>query len=428
LKTYEEAKSFASEAIKEYKGGGDVRDFDWYQMWKKDQVKKGTAHEMEHLDTIREFKKRGVSDKEVAKAIAQDHLDEDENYYIELEKMEESSRKVADALKHHDKNKSRRKNMNKFSLGGYAGYSSELIYIKMKEDVTTDLFTISGSFYSETTFKQGAVVLMNFISNNGYSTKLEMNGTGVYAVIPNVAFEVVGYDSTKYGKGGGVKSQFSSLNLSDNDKRILSFLRKIDIENATHQDREFISNFRGNNVVNQLSKQIIGKIYALLFEWHNIQNPIHHILVQNVGAGNLVSLIPSSLMKAIYIEFDETNEYYAIEKDICGIINSSMILSQMTSYDSQFLDAIVKVYPKTNPINDTLVPHLFASEKKAIIVGVAEFTSQRELEKFKVTINNNMGAFAQNQMMLPESMKYFVVNQGITDSASHTLIYGVTKY
>jgi len=68
--------------------GGDVRDFEWYQMWKKDQVKKGTAHEMEHLDTIREFKKRGVSDKEVAEAIAKDHLDEDENYYIELEKMD----------------------------------------------------------------------------------------------------------------------------------------------------------------------------------------------------------------------------------------------------------------------------------------------------------------------------------------------------
>lgn len=72
----------------QFKEGGDVRDFDWYQMWKKDQVKKGTATEMEHIDSIREFKKRGVSDKEVAEAIAKDHLDEDENYYMELEKMD----------------------------------------------------------------------------------------------------------------------------------------------------------------------------------------------------------------------------------------------------------------------------------------------------------------------------------------------------
>lgn len=72
----------------QFKEGGDVRDFEWYQMWKKNQVKKGTAHEMEHIDSIREFKKRGVSDKEVAQAIAEDHLDENENYYIELEKID----------------------------------------------------------------------------------------------------------------------------------------------------------------------------------------------------------------------------------------------------------------------------------------------------------------------------------------------------
>jgi hypothetical protein len=411
-----------------FEKGGDVRDFEWYQMWKKDQVKKGTAHEMEHIDTIREFKKRGVSDKEVAQAIAQDHLEEDENYYIELEKMEEKAKQVDDTLTEHEKHKNRKKNIKRFRLGGYMGYRGEMVYIKMKEDVTTDLFNLEGRFYSETTFKKDALIMMSFISNNGFSSKMEIMDTGVYAVIPNVAFELVGYDSKKYGKGGDVKPQFSSVDLSENDKEILSVLRTLNEENATHEQKEFISNFRGENVVNQLSKQVISKIYGLLFEWHNIENPIHNVLIENVGAGNIASLLPNSLVKKIGIEFSKDNMYYLIEKKINSIVNSSMTFYDMSSYDLKSLDAIVKVYEKTNPLNDTLVKRLYQSDNKAVAVGVAEFTSEKHLNEFKNSVGINMGGFAQNQMFLAKSMNYFIVNEGITDEGKHTLIYGVTKY
>jgi len=406
--------------------GGDVRDFDWYQMWKKDQVKKGTAHEMEHLDTIREFKKRGVSDKEVAQAIAKDHLEEDENYYIELDKME-SSREVSKALTHHDKNKNRRKNAKKFSLGGYTGYESELIYIKMKEDVTTDLFSFSGRFYSETTFKKNALILMNFISNNGFNTKLEIHDTGVYAVIPNVAFEVVGFNSEKFGEGGGVKAQYEGLNLSKNDKQILSVLRTLNENNATHIERESISNFRGENVVNQLTKAMINKIYSLLFKWHDVNNPIHNLYIENVGAGNILSLAPTALLRKIYVQFVESNPYVEIEKKICEIANSSITYQGINNYDLKNVDAILKVYEQTNPLVDTIVQKLYATEKNSIALGVAEFTSMQHIENFKTSINLNMGAFAQNQMMIPKEMKYFVVNESITEKGTHTLIYGITK-
>jgi hypothetical protein len=68
--------------------GGDVRGMSWYSDFKKEQLLKGTEHELEHSDTIEKFKKKGISDRQVAAQIAKDHLEEDENYYIELDKME----------------------------------------------------------------------------------------------------------------------------------------------------------------------------------------------------------------------------------------------------------------------------------------------------------------------------------------------------
>jgi hypothetical protein len=411
----------------QFKEGGDVRDFDWYQGFKKQQLKKGTEHEMEHIDTIREFKKEGVSDREVAEAIAKDHLEEDENYYIELEKME-SSRKVSEALGEFKKNKNRNKNTRKFNLGGFMeGNEGAMIYIKMKEDLTTDLFTLSGDYFSDSTFKKDSVNLMNFISNNGYSSKLELYKSGVYADFPNKSFEVVGYDSNKYGKGGNVKPQFDSLLLSANDKKIMEVLRTLNEENATHQQREMISKFRGTNVVNELTNQVISKIYGLLFQWHNLENPIHNIVIQNAGAGNIVSLVPANLMHNVYISFDENNLFYSVESKICGIVNTTIKFSELNDYAMKSVDAIVKVYAEGNPKYDTLVADLYKSDKRAIIVGVAEFSTLKHLEEFKVTIAKNLGGLAQNQMLIPKSTHYVVINDGITDEANYTLIYGVTK-
>lgn len=75
-------------SVQKMKDGGDVRGMSWYSDFKKQQLKKGTEHELEHADTIEKFKKKGVSDRQVAAQIAKDHLEEDENYYIELDKME----------------------------------------------------------------------------------------------------------------------------------------------------------------------------------------------------------------------------------------------------------------------------------------------------------------------------------------------------
>jgi hypothetical protein len=75
-------------SVQKMNKGGDVRGMSWYSDFKKEQLKKGTEHELEHKDTIEKFKRKGVSDRQVAEQIAKDHLEEDENYYIELDKME----------------------------------------------------------------------------------------------------------------------------------------------------------------------------------------------------------------------------------------------------------------------------------------------------------------------------------------------------
>jgi len=52
------------------------------------ELKAGITTEMEHKDTIEKFKRPEISDKEIAKSIAEDHLKEDPNYYTKLSEME----------------------------------------------------------------------------------------------------------------------------------------------------------------------------------------------------------------------------------------------------------------------------------------------------------------------------------------------------
>ena len=64
--------------VERYKDGGKVT---------MSAVKQGTEIEMEHAKTIAEFKKQGVSLKEVARKIAKDHLKENPNYYKIISKL-----------------------------------------------------------------------------------------------------------------------------------------------------------------------------------------------------------------------------------------------------------------------------------------------------------------------------------------------------
>jgi hypothetical protein len=67
-----------SDDVSKYNNGGKIS---------KLALSEGTKHELEHTDTIAKFKKQGVSEKEIARQIALDHLKENPNYYKILRKI-----------------------------------------------------------------------------------------------------------------------------------------------------------------------------------------------------------------------------------------------------------------------------------------------------------------------------------------------------
>lgn len=410
-----------------FEKGGDVRDFDWYQMWKKDQVKKGTEHELEHKDTIEKFKKEGVSDEEVAKAIAEDHLDEDENYYIELDKME-SSKKVSDAIEDFEKQKSHRKSKKKYNVGGYTGEQRAIVHIVFSEDYIGIIRRKDGKYLTESVFPKGKVYKFTFLLNDGTASALEFANTGSYMLVPNEIINIVGFDEEKYGNGGAIKP-YQSLNLGEHDKKIVKLLLKIDDTFSVDSSlSNKLSTFKGNNIANELSPSIIQKIYGLLFEYHNISNRIENLYLSNIGVGNILSYAPNYL-SAIMVSFDEKNQFAQIEKEISEIVNRGKRSFLYNEFEIKRIDAIIHVYPQSNPLTDNLCQLLYKTEKKGIALGVCEFSTMEKLQKFQNSISVNQGSMAQNQMMIfTNSKKFLVVKEGITSEANYTLIYTLTKY
>jgi hypothetical protein len=406
--------------------GGDVRDFDWYQGFKKQQLKKGTEHEMEHVDSIRKFKKKGVSDEEVAEAIAKDHLEEDENYYIELDKME-SSRKLSEALNDFTKQKGYRKNSRKYNLGGSTMNAKEIVHLKFTEDFNGVIRKKDGKYMSESFFPKGKVYKFTFLFNDGRTTALEFGNTGAYILAPNDIINIVGFNEKMYGNGGSVKP-YQSMSLTENDKSIMKLLTKYSMPSSfDSRERQKLATFRGTNVVNELSSSLIQKIYGLMFENHNVANPIKQLFLSNVGAGNIVSYSPKYIEK-LMISFDEKNHFVEIEKEINSILNEDKRYILFNNMDIKKSDAIIHVYPNTNPEIEQLNSLLYKTEKASIGLGICEFTSNEAMNKFKTQVGVNQGSFSQNQMiMYQQGTKYINVNEGITDEGKHTLIYILHK-
>jgi hypothetical protein len=425
---YEEQMIVPQDVTGIYENGGNIREMSWYKDFKKDQLKKGTEHEMEHIDTIREFKKEGVSDREVAQAIAKDHLDEDENYYEELEKME-SSRKLSEAIKDFEKHKGYRRNSPKFKHGGYMGEndSKEIVHITFNSDVDAVIRDKQGKYIGESKFAKETIHKFTFKHNDGRNSTLELL-KGAFIVVPNEKINIVGFNEEKFGNGGNVKA-YQSIPFSENDKKIAKMLTQFTNPTSYNsRQRQKLSTFRGNNVVNELASGLIQKIYGLLFEYHNIENPIRNLYLSNVGAGNIVSYAPKYIDK-LMIDFDEKNRFVEIEKEINAIINVDKKYTLSNPLDLRYMDAFIHVYSKTNPDKEELNYLFLQSEKSAVALGVCEFTSRERLDKFQRQIVENQGGFSQNQMVqYKNTNKYLIVNEGITDEGQYTLIYVMTKF
>jgi hypothetical protein len=380
-------------------------------------VSVGTRHEMEHADTINKYKRKDITTKQVARAIAKDHIKEYPNYYNYLKVMEREMKKgisgheVHKALSEHDKIIHRKRNKRKYALGGSMP-NKESIHISVKEDYKPTLFHVgSGKYAGDSVLRRNELNHLYFIENDGHTSTFIYPRTDYYFMIPNSIIEVKGY-SRKFENGGSVPSyEKYKSRLSTNDIAILDIMRSVPIERMTTKDQEFISTFRGSNVVNSLSIDLITKLYGLMFKYHSISSPIHNILISNNGTGNLLNLAPSYVHN-VFVDFAD-NEFRPIEEQINFAQNRNKVKFFQNSYKG--IDAIIHVYPTTNPEQELIAQHTNKNPKGMIAIGVCEFSSMNHMNEFKKQI--------MSKRVKDEDITFYVVKMGITQNGECTLIY-----
>jgi hypothetical protein len=389
----------------EFKNGGNV-------------LAEGTRMEMEHASTINKFKRKGIPTKEVAKAIATDHIKENKNYYNYLKVMEKemnkgmSGHEVHKALSDYNKLLHRKRNRHKFAIGGNMP-TKESVHIIVTEDYQPSLFQLhTGKYVGDSILRKNELNHLYYIDNDGHNSTFIYPRTDYYFSIPNQIIDLKGY-SRKYEMGGNIESyQDYKRLLSTTDVRVLDILRSIPTQKLTHQDLEFISTFRGVNVVNSLSVTLITKLFGLMFKYHTISSPIKNLLISNNGTGNLLNLAPTYL-ENVFVDF-VNNDFRPIEEQINFAQNGRKTKFFQNSY--KHIDAIVHVYPITNPNTDELYSKMNQNKKGMVVVGVAEFSGVNQMTEFEKTMNVNRKQYNVN---------LYKVNEGITSNGKHTLIYTI---
>jgi hypothetical protein len=406
---YEEASAVS---MTEYKNGGEVE--------------RATKHEMEHSDTINKIKRNDISTKDVARTIAKDHLKKDKDYYKKLDILESST--LAEIISNHEKNLHKKQNRKKYELGGGTEYTPHLVHIIFEDNHKSDIYTNEGKFDGEIIFKKDMLYNMEFLNNRGQETALQFPLSNKYVIVPNELISIKGYDR-KYAGGGGVPSPYQSYRgrLSDNDIEILDLMRSEfrlseDNNHFTIKQKESLSTFKGDNVVNQLSTEIISKLYGLMFKNHNAENPIQKLWIKNVGIGTLLNLAPIYL-KEIVITHSE-NTFMQIEESILGILNEAGYKKQWKLADIDSMtkaDSIMYCYPTTNPMGDSLSNLVRNANKNSTGIGIAEFTNDNFLKSFVDDIKRS------NNIYKSHLVNYYKINNGITANGKVTLIYTITK-
>ena len=422
----------------EYKEGGEVDDDDFTEKWKSfkssvadaftkkpTSLNEATNVEMEHKGTINEFKRNDISTREVAKEIAKDHLKEDKDYYKKLDIVE--SKELGDILSEYDKLKNKRKNRKQFALGGSTDYTPHMVHLTFSENHAVDIYDNEGKYEGVSTFVKDKVYAFEFLNNRGTTTALQIPYTNKYIIVPNDIISIHGYDK-KFAQGGNVPSPYKRYEsiLDENDIKILSLLRSSfnytndDESRMTIHQKELISTFKGVNVANQLSTEIITKMYSILFQDHNNELPINKLILWNVGVGNIVNLAPTYVEK-ISVVTDE-NIFEKIEQEICSIVNSYNYNKQwMFGMDeSEYkYDAIMYVYPNTNPSDSSwFTSKVKELKNKSTGLAICEFSGDDAMNEF---ISNT------NEIDGRTKYKFYKIQKGITENATRTLIFTLKR-
>jgi len=357
--------------------------------------------------------------------IAKDHLKKDKDYYKKLDMVEHST--LAEIITAHEKSEIKDKNRKRFDMGGNTMYVPHLVHIVLDQPFKTEIFTMEGKHDGDTMFKKNVLYKMEFLNNRGTETALQFPDTLKYVILPNNVFSIKGYD-TKFAGGGNVPLPYESYksDLSDNDIKILNLLRgnRMELNGANHftiAQKQLLSTFRGTNLANQLSTQIISKMYSLLFKHHSETTPIKRIHIKNVGTGNMLNLAPTYIDEIVVS--DEYNMFMEVESQICGITNEATYLETWMNYD-QFTqdpaDAIIYTYPTINPMVDVLTQTISEMKNNCVALCLAEFTSENHL-------NNFVTGTKTNGMALNTTYIFDKINEGVSSKGKYTLIYFIRK-
>ena len=408
-----EGRGYKDYTGKKFDKGGDVA------------LNEGTKHELEHSSTINKFKKKGMSTKSVAMEIAKDHLKKDKDYYKKLDMVEHST--LAEIISTHEKNEIKDKNRKRFDMGGNTMFVPHLVHIVLDQPFKTEIFTMEGKHDGDTMLKKNVMYKMQFLNNRGTETALQFPDSLNYIILPNNVFAIKGYD-TKFAGGGNVPLPYESYksDLSDNDIKILNLLRsnRMELNGANHftiEQKQLLSSFRGTNLANQLSTQIITKMFSLLFKYHSETTPIKRIHIKNVGTGNMLNLAPTYIDEIVVS--DEYNMFMEVESQICGITNEATYLETWMNYDEftqSPADAIVYTYPTINPMVDVLSQGLSEMKNNCVALCLAEFTSENHL-------NNFVADTKANGMVLSTTYIFDKINEGVSSKGKYTLIYFIRK-
>jgi hypothetical protein len=332
-----------------------------------------------------------------------------------------SSQETNSFIEEYNKQKHNKRANRKFEMGGM-NYEPHNVYVEFNNKFDADIYTMSGRYNGETSFKPKKMYKMVFLNNQGNKSALQFPLTDSYVLIPNSEFTITGFEE-RYAKGGGI-NPYQKYSLNENDKRIIEMLRRGSESglNLSVGQLNTILSFKGDNVANQLTNDIISKVYGLMYKNHNIYNPIKTLLIKNVGVGKLYNQAPITLDK-IYITHSD-NTFGNIEEEIFNLNNFNEFgikgkLEYFTNIGLSNINAIVCCCEHTDPKTELLISDLEKTKNNAIGVGIAEFSSKDRCMSF---IEDSIkGATNRSRT------QYTTINKGITNKGVITLIYTITK-
>ena len=331
------------------------------------------------------------------------------------DELENLDNLVGETLLDYELQKVKRK-AKKFKSGGVSksNLNKKVVYVVLDNYFPCYTYDEYGNIVSAESFKPNTLYRLVYykIENNEVFFGLDELEESLFVYIDEDIVNIVGFNENV---NGIEPYQFfkndNEWSLSQNDIDILEKIRTR--KKYSVIDKYEITNFRGDNLANHLSTNLIKLVYSLMFKSKQTDKEIKTILIKNNGVGNLLALAPT-YADNVYA-FNVESKYQEIEFIINRIVNQRV---SNKSNDAE-IDAIINVYKDSDPTIDISMSEFKNYEfKQLIFVGVAEFTTTESYDKFYKSIESNKE---------DRQIKMYKINEGISENGKITLIYNIAN-